>query len=293
MKLRSGRILNPVLFKRRTGQKAIANLVKQMENIKLEKHQDEAGRIRELQTFFRFLFYRCCEDIANKERIDEIERTKGRKVTLDELIHWEADESSWQKTFQKVWFRMQRELPLLTLLQAFDSFMKYEHGSENLEYLKPFLRNYLHELYDNNDSGKMIKLMQEINHVKSHAFSVSDKKIYLQELASDLASQTINPLFDNHPIIISWDVFFQYSKSRCCYIPEIDGGRTVRKLFLRVCNFSMFSSPSYQYRILKTGETFTSPEKDIRKALFLHKKCTDKNAQPIAWHSENLRTLNN
>ena len=167
---------------------------------------------------------------------------------------------------------MLNELRLSTLLQAFDHFMKYEYNLQpkNPECvkLKSHLRNYLLELYVVNNSSKMFRLMDEQNQVKNS----TSKEIYLQELASDLSSQVVNPLFNNQPNVISWDKFFQNSRSRCCYIPEVDGGQIVLKLPFSICNFSMFSTHRYQFKILETGETFESPEKDIRKAFLLHKR---------------------
>lgn len=281
MELRSGRILQPVTFKRKVDRRAITNVVKMMENLSIEEKDQrvEAEIMGDLKIFFRFLFYQCCEDLGNKVRLMDIERTQGRKPNFYELMNWKADNFFWLTTFQEALRSMRLKLPLPLLLEAFDVFMKFEHVPQNPQSdfaMRSALEKYLLEFYENSSSDKMIQLMEEIKQVKSHPFSVTDRKIYLQELACDLASQTTNPWFNDHPNIISWDVFFQYSKSRCCYIPEVNGGRTVRKLPSFVCNFSMFSSPMYQYKILRTGETFRSPEKDIRKAFLLHQRLTEK-----------------
>ena len=132
MLLRSGRILSP-------------QTESEIKMVKLEdtNPKDETEIIKELKMFFRSLFYHCCKDIGNKERIDDIERIKGRKATLDELINWKADESFWKEHFQKTLFRMQNELPATTLLQAFDYFVKYEYNIQlehpEITVLKPLL----------------------------------------------------------------------------------------------------------------------------------------------------------
>ena len=233
MLLRSGRILSP-------------KTESETKMVKLEETNPKAETeiIKELKIFFRSLFYHCCKDIGNKERIDDIERIKGRKATLDELINWGADESFWKTSFQKSWFRMLNELPSSKLLQAVDHFMKYEYNlqPQNPECvtLKSQLRSYLLELYIVNDSSKMLRLMDEQNQVKNS----TSKEIYLRELASDLSSQVVNhPLFNNQSNVISWDKFFQNSRSRCCYIPEVEGGQTVLKLPFSICNFSIFFNP--------------------------------------------------
>lgn len=98
------------------------------------------------------------------------------------------------------------------------------------------------------------------------------KRPYLQEIASDLSSQIVNPLFNNRPCLFSWERFFKSSRSSCCFIPYIDGGKTVIRSSLVLCNFGMNSVPKYHFMIIETQEKFTSPERDPRKAYFMHRK---------------------
>lgn len=268
MKLRSGKILFPVTFKQKREQisgesKITAKTIASQQVI----HQE---RLKELKAFFNSLFYHCCKNLGYKEWIDEIEQTKGRKITVDELVSWKADEHFWKENFEKTWLRMQSELPMATLLQAFDLFVNYEYSllAENPEsaMLKPRVRNRLSDLYYQSSSAKMLELMLEQNQIDID-FS---KKTYLQELASDLASKIVNLLF-NKPCMLTWDSFFKSSKSSCCFVP-IEGGRTVIRSMLTSCNFAMGSVPDYYFKVVETQEHFKSPERDPKKAFLLHRK---------------------
>lgn len=256
------------------------NLKKMIENFKFQlKIQSEECKImKESKAFFRFLFYHSCKYFGNKIRLEEIEKSKGRRPYLDELSKWKADEAFWRETFQKAWIRMREEIASSTLLQAFYYFMKFEHPLQLQEpgvfgRMKGTLARYLQELYHQNNSARMVDLMHQQEQVKTRASSIPDKKVYLMELADDLACQIVNPIARKpHLNVLPWNQLFEYSKARCCHIPEVDGGCTVVKL--PYGNFSMF--PRYQFKILETKETFSSPEKDIRKALLLHKRCNEK-----------------
>jgi hypothetical protein len=61
--------------------------------------EDDMNIIKELKIFFRSLLYYSLADIGNRLRIDEIERTKGRKATLDELIEWQPNQTFWSVNF--------------------------------------------------------------------------------------------------------------------------------------------------------------------------------------------------
>lgn len=264
MELRSGRILCFAPCKAQ--QNVTVNFTSSFND------EQEIETLEEIKSFFRFLFYHCCKNIGYKEWINTIEQTRGRKVFLDELLNWKADESFWRDNFQQIWFRMRRELPCSVLLQAFDFFVKNEYSikPENPEFikLKFVLRNYIAELYHHNNSIRILQLMHEQKQVDVDF----RKKHYLRELASDLASQIVKPLFNNSPCTFTWDTFFRSSKSRHFYVSEVEGGRTVIRSTFVVCNFGMGSIPKYHFRILETGEKFTSPEQNGRKAFLLYRK---------------------
>ena len=279
MKLRSRRILKALPAKTKTDKKRMNDLKELIESFKLQlKIQHEECKImKESKAFFRFLFYHTCKYFGNKVRLEEIEKSKGRRPYLEELLNWKPDEAFWRETFQKAWFRMREEIASSTLLQAFYYFLKFEHPLQLQEPgvygpMKGAMASYLQDFYHQNSSERMVLLMRELEEVKTRAFPISDKKVYLNELADDLACQIVNPVArELHPKVLPWNQIFEYSKARCCYIPEVDGGRTVLKL--PYSNFSMF--PRYHFKILETKETFSSPEKDIRKAL--HRRCNEKN----------------
>ena len=264
MKLRSGRVLVSVSFKPKTDRKTMNNLKKMIENFKFQlKIQNEECKItKESKAFFRFLFYHTCKYFGNKVRLEEIEKSKGRRPYLEELFKWKADEAFWRETFQKAWFRMRKEIATSTLLQAFYYFLKFEHPLQLQEPgvygpMKGAMASYLKDFYHQNSSARMVLLMRELEEVKTRAFPISDKKVYLNELADNLACQIVNPVArELHPNDIPWNQIFEYSKAGCCYIPEVDGGSTVAKLPYN--NFSMF--PRYHFKILETKETFSSPE---------------------------------
>lgn len=272
MKLRSGKTLYPVVFKHKGAQTLGEKHTEMIVKTTVTEPEINLERMKELKTFFTSLFYHCCKNIGYKEWIDEIERTKGRKVTVDELLNWKADESFWKENFQKTWFRVQREVPPTILLQAFDYFIAYEYDikSDHPEsvIMKGLVRNCICDLYYQNSSAKLLELMFEQNQIDVDY----SKKIYLQELASDLASQVVNPLFNNRPCLYTWEQFFKKSNSSCCFIPNIEGGRTVIRSSLVFCNFAMGSVPKYHFMIVETREKFSSPEKDPKKAFFIHRK---------------------
>lgn len=281
MKLRSGRVLIPVVTKRKTDRKTMNDLKKIIESFKLQLKiaSEDCQIIKEAKAFFRFLFYHSCKYHANKVRLEEIEKSLGRRPYLNEILNWKTDEAFWRENFQKAWIRMRSEFPSSKLLQAFYFFIKYEHPLQLEEpsvfaRMKSQMEEYVEELYHQNNSARMVSMMYEQEQVKTRAFPIPDKKVYFIELADDLACQIVNPVVKQpHSYTISWNQLFEYSKARCCYVSEVDGGCTVVKL--PYSNFSMF--PNYHFKIIETKETFSSPEKDIRKALLLHKKCTDKN----------------
>lgn len=288
MKLRSGRILKPVAFKRKSDRKAMDNLVKMMEDLNLEdekrrKDEEDGDFMNEAKTFITFFFYHCCKYLANNVRLERIEREQG--LTKPYLFEWKVDENFWKDSFRTALLNMRCRISLYTLSRAFYFFTRYEHPAQ-LEDPEAFakmdleIKCHLEKLYYQEGCTRMVELMHQQDQVMTRAFPIPDKKVYLNQLADDLACQLINPVFDDYtPNGVPWPKIFKYSKERCCYIPEINGGRTVRKLPSSICNFSMFSSPVFQYQIIETKETFSSPEKDIRKAFLLHQKLTEKNSE--------------
>ena len=274
IELRSGRILKPVVFKRKLTRKVIVDITTKMHHLKLEADKDprhESDLLTELKLFFRSLFYHCCKDIAIEEKIDHIKRTQGRKATLDELLFWKAGTVFWLANFERMWVRMQRELPSSALFQFFRCYMENEHNHlQRDEYisLETELRKYVHELYCNNDSTQILKLMAEQSALKYH----NNKKVYIQELAKSLAHETSSNLPYNHPYVICCDTFFKTAKATCCYFSEdFASGQTIVRFPIVSCDFGMFSKPEYRFQIVNTGETFISNERDIRKAFSSYK----------------------
>jgi hypothetical protein len=235
--------------------------------------KDEMNIIKELKIFFRSLFYYYLTNIGNRLRIDEIERTKGRKATLDELIEWQPNQTFWQEYLKKAQFRMMVDLPVPALMKAFDCFVKQEHNlhGEEVEIprIKHFVRNYLYYLYNHNNSWKMMNIMEE---QKEGLSENHPKRVYLQALASQLASEAAHPMYNNRPYARTWETFLQESRARTFYVPDVEGGRTVVRSRWGSCNFAMGSVPSYKFIVLETCEAFNSPEKNIRKAFLLHRK---------------------
>jgi len=131
-----------------------------------------------------------------------------------------------------------------------------------------FTIKHVFDLYYQNSSAKLVELMLEQNQIDVDF----KKRGYLQELASDLSSQVVNPLFNSSPCQFNWKRFFKSSTSSCCYIPYIDDGRTVVRSSLVLSNFGMGSTPKYFFKVLETLEKFSSPEKDSRKAYFMNRK---------------------
>jgi len=167
---------------------------------------------------------------------------------------------------------MQSEIPQTTLLEAFNYFIEYEYNLEpkNNEstFMKSLIRDYLSDLYDENSCSKLLELMFQQEQIDVDF----KKKVYLEELASDLSSQVVNPLFNNRSCLFTWERFFKSSKSSCCFIPYIDGGRTVVRSSLVFCNFGMSSIPKYNFMVLETREKFSSPERNPQRAYFMHRK---------------------
>ena len=242
--------------------------------------------IQECKMFFKFLFYEFSENFAYKVRIEDTERILGKRPTVTELLQWEKNRAFWIGSFNRVLCYMRREVPFLALLSAFEYFMKYEcnlyqkncQGSK----IKSIVKRYLYELYSNINCLQMIQVMPETELIKSHAFWLSEQKLYLRKLASLLVSFNVNPFYTNPPnYSISWEDGFNHAQSQCCFISVLEDGKTVIKLPTVECYFDMYTGEKtciYHYKVLKTEETFTSPESDIRKAVLLHKRCCEQNS---------------
>ena len=180
---------------------------------------------------------------------------------------------------------MRREVPFLTLLNAFEYFTKYEYNldQKNCQWskIKLIVKRYLYELCSNINCLQMIQVMQDIELIKTRAFSLSERKLYLRKVASLVVSFNLNPFYANPPNFhISWEDGFNYAQSQCCFISVSDDGKTVIRLPTVECYFDMHTGEKncfYHYKVLKTEETFTSPESDIRKAVLLHKRCCEQN----------------
>jgi hypothetical protein len=198
MLLRSGKVLKP-----------LAEPVEKVTQIP----EDEMDLIKELKIFFRSLFYHCFTAIANKRRIDDIERTKGRKATLDEIIEWKADQTFWEAYFLKSRMSMASELPQPKLLQVFDCFAKQEHNLHEEDGLfikmKSFVKDFLSWFYYSIDSKRMVTMMNEN---EDHP-----KKLYLQEIASEMASLAIHPIFNNLPSVFTWETFARFKSKVLLY----------------------------------------------------------------------------
>ena len=155
MKLRSGKVLNPVAFKQKREVLLGSKVTEMIVETTVTGLELNPERVKELKCFFSSLFYHCCKNIGHKEWVDELERTKSRRVTCDEIFSWKADESFWKEYFQKIWFRMRCEIPRTTLLQAFEYFINHEYNlkSENPEgaMLKSLMGDFLCNLYYQNN----------------------------------------------------------------------------------------------------------------------------------------------
>ena len=241
--------------------------------------------IQECKMFFKFLFYEFSENFAYKVRIEDTERILGKRPTVTELLQWEKNRAFWIGSFNRVLCYMRREVPFLALLSAFEYFMKYVYNldQKNCQWskIKSIVKRYLYELYSNINCLQMIQVMQETELIKSHAFSLSEQKLYLRKLASLLVSFNVNPFYTNPPNYrISWEGAFNYAQLQCCFISVLDDGKTVVRLPTVDCYFSLHAGKEtrfYHYKFLKTEETFTSPEIDIRKAVLLHMRCCGQN----------------
>lgn len=266
MKLRSGRIIRKVPTK-----KEIKNLIENFNQLKITT-EEECKIMKESKTFFRFLFYNTCKYFGNNMRLEEIEKSKGRKPYINEYLNWNDDEAFWMEMFQKSWNRMREEITSSTLLRAFYHFLKNEHPNQ-LEKPQSFARmkneiaRYLQKLYHQNNSARMVKLMHQQEQVKARTFPLADKKVYFMEVTDCLARHITSPVMKELQLE-PWRKLFEYQKENCRYISEVDGGYTVVKL--ACVNFSM--PLTYNFKILETGERFTSIEKDIRKAFLLKRR---------------------
>ena len=131
--------------------------------------------------------------------------------------------------------------------------------------MKTEIAKYLQDLHEQNDSKRMIELMQEQEKVKERTVSVADKKVYFTEITEYLSHNIMSP-WSNFPQSDEWKKRFEGVKETSCYIS--DDGRTVRR-----ANYVGFSNPpSYFFDILETKERFSSCEKDPRKAFLWQKR---------------------
>ena len=228
--------------------------------------------------FLSSLFYKCCESTAHDLWLKDIERILYREPTWEELEEWKADKTFWKNHFPRTWAFIRKKLPCSMLLQVFDSFVKHELNLEpehqEAVTLKHFSLNVLKDLYNNNNLTKTIALMYE------HKICGNcGKKLYLHELAEELAYAITEPLIENkgYPECDgeNGDLLFKSFKSRYCFIPDIEGGRTIRKTATS-SQCTPYAQRFYYFHILETDNIFPSPEQDMRKAFLLHHKNSKK-----------------
>ena len=222
--------------------------------------------MKELECFFSSLFYNCCEEIARNLWFENIKRDCPYRVPEE----CKVDKNFWKDYFLPTWNFVQMNLRCRKLILAFDDFSKRELNvdgkSEEYFNLKNLTMNFLHELYSNNSIEKTLKLMEDQNQVDDNL----NKKLYLHQLASELCDVFVGPLFYKYDPDFCIDYFYKYLQSKYTFIPEIKGGRTIKKSSIVVHGVSDIAN--YHFTVLETGERFRSPEQNPRKAFLMHRK---------------------
>ena len=234
--------------------------------------------IQELKTLFKLLFYHMGERLAIQEKLLDFRLTHGRGPNLIELKSFRVDRDTWRKLFHKVWHRIQLEVPPRNVIQLIPHLLLQEYGiqPEHPRYSEPhgILTEYIQDLYKDHNCDRMIELMFEELRINEQAPTVRDRKLYLNQIAERLAYRLHFYVPDTGTMkqIIPWETFLKSARNECCFFSKNDGGSTVVKL-----PYTYFTMPAtYEYRILETGQTFTSCETNARKALLFHKRCTQK-----------------
>ena len=172
----------------------------------------------------RYFFVSCstildtCKDFAHDVRLAKIRKSEGRSPYPKEIVLWKPDEDFWQEMFQDVWETMQEEVTPSELLRAFYYFVKNEHQNmldkpQTFSRMKTVIAKYIQDLYEQNDSKKMIKFMQEQEQVKERTVPVADKKVYFTEITEYLTRNIMSP-WSNFPHSDEWKQRFEGVKKQ-------------------------------------------------------------------------------
>lgn len=233
--------------------------------------------IQELKTLFRILFYHMCAGLGFLELLKEFRASReGKPLDMMEFSTLRVDNEAWYLLYHKVWDRMQLEFPLKKVLQLIPYILcqEYEVKPENPAYSESngMLEKYIQGLYENNTCERMIEFMDEERRINELASVVRNRNLYLNQIATRLSCQVFALPDRIRTTSIPWETITKSVRNECCFIAEGNSGCTVVKL--PYVYFTMI--PTHEFKILETGEKFTSYETNARKALLLHKRCTKK-----------------
>ena len=245
--------------------------------------------LKDLKTLIRLLFY-------------HISLTQGRNEVRellksnDMLMHNYGENlcdpvSFWNLMGSRIRRRVQASVPHQEMGRLIPHLLEQEYhlNPKDPSYDEVFfpLMEYVVWLYAKSNPYKyMIELMNEEKEINyRYPFRARDNKLYLNELAKLLTCVNFNYASNQSWLTdtpcqcwsecVPWRAALQTAKGRLCFDPQIDHGCTVIQRrptsMLTLTNFM-----SLDYEIIESGEKFTSPETDARKALLLHKRCTQK-----------------
>jgi len=243
-------------------------------------------KLEELKCFFSSLFYKCCENTAHIMWEEYMKKVLWYSCSWHkESTECKVDETFWKKNFERSWEFVKKNLPYSQLILEFEDFSKHElnldRESEEYDKLKNLTMNFLRGLYSENNIEQILKLMNDQNKVDV-GFG---KKIYLQKLASKVSFVFVEPLFHRYDPDFCSDDFYKHLHSMYCFLPEIEGGRTIEKS--STVSHDIHCT-NYHFIVLETGERFRSPEQNPRKAFLLYRKFRVPNSC-----AEEYRMLNN
>ena len=283
MKLRSGRILKSV--REKTSKAKINHLSKQFQAVTLNDPQSDKI-LRDLKKLFELTILEICERITFRIQIENIRpEQEQRSHGLQEFQLGSCDEMFfscfWPATETRVWqtFSSKELLELVPFIMD----QEYQMKPEDIQYMyiEAHLKRHVADFFETLTSTR---LFQRYDAKKRSVTNYTSRgyDLYLECMAKKIALDAVNIFF---PILrcsfvppaskleIPWEQIVNNAKNNCCYIPVIDGGCTVVK---RVSFHIM-----YNYTILDTNITFTSIEKNPKKAFFMHRKCSLSQSCPL------------
>ena len=260
MELRSGRIL-------KEDEQSIHDIFECLTKSHGSENWDFQKVMKDMTAFFRFLFYHISVEQGKNEIYEQLKKNDMLLSNYGESLR--DPTSFWTLLGMRIRKRVRAQVPHQEMTHAIKIILEEEYQLKPedpsfYDALCPLIR-YIVNLYKTDSYHGMVHLMNEEKQLRNRAlFQSRDNKLYLNELAKFLARLITTNVKNQYNI--PWFSFLKKAKQSVCFDSSI--GCTVVRLTSRKTLF--------HYEIKETGEKFFSPEPDVKKALLLHARCTQK-----------------